>query len=137
MATNGEFQSGRLLNATPLLMATAMLEVGAAVGLLAAPAAVVRLLFGPDVELFPVVGVARLTGAALLALGAACWWGRQLPRAARALVGGALVYNAAVVILLITGALGALGPLLGAVVALHGGLTIWCLLVVASAEPSL
>ncbi|HTH92512.1 hypothetical protein, partial [Mycobacterium sp.] len=86
------------------------------------------------VDVFPAAGVARLTGAALLSLGAACWWARHEERSAasRALVGGMLIYNATVVALVIAGALGALGPLQWAAVVLHGALAIWCAWVVAN-----
>src|SRR3954463_15125297 len=49
-------------------------------------------------RILPAVGMARLTGAALLSLGAACWWARhdRGSAASKAIVGGMLIYNAAV-----------------------------------------
>ena len=125
--------SGPLTSVTPLFIVTAAIEVGAGLTLLVAPAVVIGLLFGPAVDVFPAAGIARLTGAALLSLGAACWWARheQQSAASKALVGAMLIYNAAVVVLVIVGALGALGPLQWAVVVLHGSLAIWCAWVVA------
>jgi hypothetical protein len=116
-----------------LFIVTAALELGAGLTLLVAPAVVIRLLFGSTVEVFPAVGIARLTGAALLSLGAACWWARHDERSAAstALVGALLIYNAAVVALGIGGAIGALGPLQWAAIVLHGVQTIWCVWVVA------
>ena len=121
-------ESNPLTTVTRLLIVTAVIELGAGLTLLAAPAVVIRLLFGPAVDVSPAVGIARLAGAALLSLGAACWWGRHEEGrvASRALVGALLIYNAAVVALVILGALGTLGSLQWAAVVLHGVLAIWC-----------
>jgi len=121
------------MNVAQLFIVTAVIESVAGLTLLLAPAVFIRLLFGSAVEMFPATGVARLTGAALLSLGAACWWARHEERSAasKALVGGMLIYNATVVALVIAGALGALGPLQWAAVVLHGALAIWCAWVVA------
>ena len=122
------------MNVAQLFIVTAVIESVAGLTLLVAPAVFIRLLFGSAVDVFPAAGVARLTGAALLSLGAACWWARHEERSAasRALVGGMLIYNATVVALVIAGALGALGPLQWAAVVLHGALAIWCAWVVAN-----
>ena len=121
------------MNVAQLFIVTAMIESVAGLTLLLAPAVFIRLLFGSAIDVFPAAGVARLTGAALLSLGAACWWARHEERSAasRALVGGMLIYNATVVALVIAGALGALGPLQWAAVVLHGAMAIWCAWVVA------
>jgi hypothetical protein len=118
---------------TYLFIVTAALESGAGLVLLAAPAVVIRLLFGSAVEVFPAAGLARLTGVALLSLGAACWWARDDERSAasRAIVGAMLIYNAAVAMLVLVGGLGSLGPLQWAAVALHGPMAIWCARIVA------
>ena len=125
-------ESGLLTSVTKLFIVTAAIETGAGLTLLVAPAVAIRLLFGSAVDVFPAAGIARLTGAALLSLGAACWWARheEQSAASRALVGAMLIYNAAVVALGIVGALGALGPLQWAAVVIHGILTIWCAWVV-------
>jgi hypothetical protein len=122
------------MNVAQLFIVTAVIESVAGLTLLVAPAVFIRLLFGSAVDVFPAAGVARLTGAALLSLGGACWWARHEERSAasRALVGGMLIYNATVVALVIAGALGALGPLQWAAVVLHGALAIWCAWVVAN-----
>ena len=116
------------MSITRLFLVTAALEATAGLTLLVVPAMVLRLLFGPAVDVFPAVGVVRLAGAALLTLGAACWWARHDARSAasRALVGALFIYNAAVVALGLVGALGALGPLQLAAVVLHGAQAIWC-----------
>lgn len=129
----GSVESGPLTRVTQLFIVTAAIELGAGLTLLAAPAVVIRLLFGSAAEVFPAVGIVRLTGIALLSLGAACWWARndQRSAASSALVGAMLIYNVAVVALVLVGALGSLGPLQWAAVVLHGALGIWCARVVA------
>jgi hypothetical protein len=115
---------------TQLLMVSAALELGAGLGLLFAPAVLIRLLFGSAVDVVPAAGVARVAGVALLSLAAACWWARDSARGvSRAMVGAMLIYNAGVVTLVLLGQLGSLGPLQWAAVVLHGALGIWCALI--------
>jgi hypothetical protein len=113
----------------PFFVVSAVMEVGAGVALLAAPALAIRLVFGSsgtEAE----VALGRLAGAALLSLGAACWLARHdgVSAASSALVSGMLTYNAAVVALVLTGSLGPIGPLLSGAALLHGGMAVWCLL---------
>ena len=113
----------------PFFMASGVMEVGAGVALLAAPDLVIRLIFrssGTDAG----IALGRLAGAALLSLGAACWLARHdgISAASSALVSGMLTYNAAVVALVLAGALGPVGPLLSGVAVLHGAMALWCLL---------
>ena len=121
-------ESDHSKNVAQLFMVTAALELGAGLALLVAPAAIVRLSFGAAVELFPAVGIARLTGVALLSLGAACWWARDDVRSAasRAVVRAMLIYNAGVLALVLLGGLGALGLPQWAAVVIHGAMGIWC-----------
>ena len=65
------------MNTTQFFVVTAVLEVGAGLALLLAPALVISLLVGPSAEIQTGVAIGRLAGAALLSLGAACWWARQ------------------------------------------------------------
>lgn len=118
---------------TRLFIVTAAIELGAGLTLLVAPAVVIRLLFGSEVDVFPATSIARVTGAALLSLGTACWWARHDERteASRGLVGALLVYNAAVAALVSVGVLGDLGPLQWSAIVLHAALAIWCVWVVA------
>jgi len=108
---------------------TAGIEIGAGLALFVAPALVISLLFGHS-EIQIAVAVGRLAGAALVSLGAACWWARPDggSAASRGLVSGLLIYNAAVVALVLSGSLGSLGPPLWAVVVVHGAMAIWCVL---------
>lgn len=123
----------QLTSVSRLLTLTAALELGAGTVLIVAPAMILILLLGPAVDVTPAVGVARVMGAALIALGAACWWTRDEERtaAAKALVRAMLIYNVAVVALVLIGALGALGPLQWTAVLLHGILAIWCVRIAA------
>jgi hypothetical protein len=108
-------------------VATAVMEVGAGLALLLAPALVIKLLFGPS-EIQTGVAIGRLAGAALVSLGAACWWARHDggSAASRGLVSGLLIYNAAVVALVLSASFGSLGPPLWAAVVVHGAMAIWC-----------
>jgi hypothetical protein len=113
----------------PFFVVSALMEVGAGVALLAAPDLAIRLVFGSSgTEAGLALG--RLAGGALLSLGAACWLARHdgISGASSALVSGMLIYNAAVVALVLTGSLGSLGPLLAGLALLHGGMALWCLL---------
>jgi hypothetical protein len=125
---SGIESAGRTATA-PFFVVSAVMEVGAGLALLVAPALAIRLVFGSS-GTEAGVGLGRLAGGALLSLGAACWFARYDAgsAAARALVTGMLIYNAAVVALALTGSLGALGPLLWGVAVLHGVMTLWCLL---------
>lgn len=108
-----------------LLTITAVLEAGTGLGLLVAPAIVARLLLGATLDAPAAVTVARVAGAALLALGAACWLSRAN---GRALVMAMLFYNVAATVILAHAALGlsltgiGLWPAIG----LHTVLAGWC-----------
>ena len=119
---------GRTAIAT-FFVVSGVMEVGAGVALLAAPDLAIRLIFGAS-GTEAAVALGRLAGGALLSLGAACWLARHdgVSAASRALVSGMLIYNAAVVALVLTGSLGPVGPLLLSVTVLHGGMALWCLL---------
>jgi hypothetical protein len=110
-----------------LFVATAVIEIGAGVALLVAPALVITLVFDPS-EMQTAAAMGRLAGAALLSLGAACWWARHDggSAASRGLVSGLLIYNAAVVGLVFSGSLGSISPLLWALIVVHGSMALWC-----------
>jgi hypothetical protein len=109
---------------------TAVIEAGAGLALGCCPSAVVVLLLGSGLDTPAAVLLGRLAGAALLALGVACWLARNdtQSRAARGLVAAMLLYNFAAVVLFVFAALGlglhgvALWPAAG----LHTAMAVWC-----------
>lgn len=111
----------------PVLTVSAMLEIGAGLILLAAPGTAISLTFGLAGDGASVF-VGRVLGAALLSIGAACWLARpdRGSAASRALVIGLVLYNTAIVALVISSLLGSPGPTLWMIAALHGAMSIWC-----------
>jgi len=101
-----------------LLALTAVIEAATGLALIIAPSLVGRLLFGAE---FTGVAnpAARVTGIALLALGAGCWPGSTA-------LCGMLTYGALVTLYLAyLGVIGEwVGPLLWPAVVLHGILTV-------------
>jgi hypothetical protein len=112
---------------TQFFVVTAAMEIGAGLGLLVAPALIVGLLFGSS-DIQTGVAIGRVAGAALVSLGAACWWARHDSgsAASRGLVSGLLIYNTAVMALVLSGSLGSLSLPLWAVVVLHAAMAVWC-----------
>jgi hypothetical protein len=110
-----------------LLVATAVVEAGAGLGLLLLPAVVLNLLIGVSQPAPEAVFVGRVAGAALLALGVASWLGRSGP-APGGLIAGLLVYNASVASLLVYAGLGLdlAGIALWPAVVLHVAMAGWC-----------
>ena len=84
-----------------LLAATAAIEAGAGSALMCCPSATAAFLLGSPLEKPAAVTLGRVAGAALLALGVACWLasGDAQSRAARGLVAAMLLYNLAAVAL--------------------------------------
>ena len=84
-----------------LLFLTAIIEAGAGLGLLAVPSIVVRLLLGGEIS-GAGIPLGRVAGAALFALGVACWLAHYDPQscAARGLVRAMVVYNLGAVVIL-------------------------------------
>ena len=111
----------------PLFIATAVIEVGAGLALIASPALAASILIGAPAD--SVVG--RVAGAALLALALACWRARQDPnsRAATGIVSAMLLYNVAAGAVLAYAAIGLRlsGIGLWPAVVLHGAIAVWCL----------
>jgi hypothetical protein len=114
-----------------LFSLTGVLEAATGLGLLVAPSAVVTLLLGAPLDTPASMTVSRVAGVALLALGVACWFARDdtAGRAANGLLAAMLLYNIAVVavLLLAWGSLGLLGIAFWPVVLAHGGLAAWCI----------
>lgn len=118
-------------SASTLFTATAVIELGAGLALLTCPSATAVLLVGVPLEALASLTVARVAGAALLALGVACWLARgdARSRAARGLVAAMVIYNFGVAVIL--GAAGirsqAVGIALWPAVMLHAAMTVWCI----------
>src|SRR5947208_14656016 len=76
------------------LTLTAIIEAATGLALIAVPAIVVRLLLGAEIS-GASIPLGRVGGAALLALGVACWLARDdtQSRATRGLVVAMLMYN--------------------------------------------
>ena len=108
-----------------LLAITAVLEAATGLGLLVATPMVARLLLSATLDTPAAVTVARVAGAALLVLGAACWLARN---SGRVLVVAMLFYNVAAVAILAHAAVGlALSGIgLWPAVGLHTALAGWC-----------
>jgi hypothetical protein len=89
----------------PLLLVTAVVEAATGLALVLAPSAVVWVLVGSPLDTPPGVLVGRVAGAALFALGIACWLAppNEPGRTAAGLVAPMLVYNVAVIVLLALG----------------------------------
>ena len=112
-----------------LLTMTAIIEAATGLALIALPAIVVWLLLGAEIS-GASVPLGRVAGAALLALGIACWLARDdtQSRAARGLFVAMLTYNiAATAVLAFAGiGLGLHGVLLWPAVVLHAAMGAWC-----------
>jgi hypothetical protein len=78
-----------------LLIATALIELGAGVALLCCPSATVVLLVGSPLDAPAAVTLGRVAGVALLALGVACWLARSDAQscAAKGLTDAMVLYN--------------------------------------------
>lgn len=112
-----------------LLVLTAVIEAGAGLVFLIAPSVAAMLLFGSSPDAPVALMVTRLTGAALVTLGVACWLvcGDLESRAAAGVVAAMLFYNlAALTILVAAGISGLVGITLWLGVVLHSTMAVWC-----------
>lgn len=121
------------LGITRLLVATAAMESGTGLALIALPSPVATFLLGSSIDAPAAATVGRVAGEALAALGLTCWLGRHdgESRAARRLVGAMLVYNAGVAVVLAHGGLtlGLTGIALWPTALLHTVMGGWCFVV--------
>jgi hypothetical protein len=79
-----------------------VIEAGAGLALLCVPSAAVQILLGAPFDAPDALAVARVGGAALLALGVACWLARgdTKSRAERGLIAAMVIYNLGVALIL-------------------------------------
>lgn len=109
-----------------LLIVKAAVEASTGISLTLFPSAILFLLLGSSLYAAPGKVVCWIAGAALFAIGIACWTARNEARshAAIGLLAGTMVYDAAVVVILLLARfhLGLLGMALWPAVALHLGL---------------
>jgi hypothetical protein len=114
-----------------LLTVTAILEAGTGLALVVSPSMPVSLLLGTSLETPSTVAVGRIAGAALLALGVACWLARndEKSRAATGLIAAMLLYNIAVVAVLAGADFGSglSGVGLWPGLVLHVSMAVWCI----------
>ena len=113
-----------------LLTITAAVEAATGVALAVAPGSVVLLLLGSPLESPAGQVISRVLAAALFSLGAACWLARDeaQSRTAAGLIAAMLLYNIAVVSLLVYArvGLGMSGIGFLPAVILHAALSVWC-----------
>jgi hypothetical protein len=113
-----------------LLTLTTVIEEVAGVALLCWPSATVVLLLGSGLDTPALVALGRLAGAALFALGIACWLARLdwQSRAATGVITAMIFYDLGAVVIL--GAAGIqlrpVGLALWPAVGLHAAMAVWC-----------
>jgi hypothetical protein len=114
-----------------LQIVTAVIELGAGLALMGFPSAAVVFLLGSPLDTAAAVTLGRVAGAALLALGVACWLARgdTQSQAARGLIAAMVVYNFAAVALFVFAGLGLglCGVALWPAAVLHMMMAVWCI----------
>ena len=118
------------MKARSLFIVTALIEVGIGLALLASPALTSSILIGGPFDTPADSVVGRVAGAALLALGLACWLAKndEQTRAAKGLIVSLLLYNVAAALVLIYAGLGLRlsGVGLWPAALLHIVMAAWC-----------
>ena len=113
-----------------LLSVTGALEAATGLVLLLAPSMLVELLLGAPPGTPAGVTVSRVAGAAVLALGIACWLarGEAASGAANGLIAAMLLYNVGAVVILVLAWIspGLSGIAFWPVVLGHAALAAWC-----------
>ena len=112
------------------LALSAVIELGAGLGMLLLPSPLAVILLGSSLDTAVSATVARVAGLALIALGISCWFVRYdgKGRAARGVLGAMVLYNIGACALLVF--VGAGLQLTGIgwwpAVLVHGALGVWC-----------
>jgi hypothetical protein len=114
-----------------LKTATAIIEAGAGLALLAVPSMTASLLLGMPLDSPAAVSLARVGGAAIVALAIVCWLARRDADslASRNLIVAMLSYNTAVAVVLAFASIsdGLHGVLLWPAVVFHVAMSAWCI----------
>jgi hypothetical protein len=113
-----------------LLALTAVLELLTGIGLLLAPALLIHLLLGAEINDAVVFTITRVGGSAIISLALACWLARKdyQGMGSKALITGMLVYNIAVFTTLAYSAYSyKTTPILIAALVAHGLLAVFCI----------
>jgi hypothetical protein len=115
-----------------LLTVTALIELGTGLVMVTFPSLLIRLLLGSPINTPVEYTLARVAGVAILSLAVACWLARNdgQSSAARGLVSAMVLYNTAIVLVLVYAALGLALSCFGLwlVVLLHMAMAVWCIL---------
>ena len=113
-------------------IATTVIEAAAGLALIVSPALAASILIGAPFDTPADAVVGRVAGAALLALGLACWRARndEQSQARSGIVAGMLLYNAVTVMVLADAGivLHLSGIGLWPAVVLHAAMAVWCLI---------
>jgi hypothetical protein len=127
-------------NPKPLLSTMGAAEAATGLVVAVAPSLLVELLLGAAPGTAAGVTVSRVAGVAILALGVGCWLARHdaAGRAARGLIVAMLLYNAALVAILVLAWAnqGMSGIALWPVVLAHAALAVWCVVALSKEKPA-
>jgi len=114
-----------------LLTVTAIIEFGTGLVMVAFPSLLIGLLLGSPIHTPVEYTLARVAGVAILSLALACWLARNDGKSsvAKGLVSAMVLYNTAIVLVLVYAALGLALSCFGLwlVVLLHTAMAIWCI----------
>jgi len=115
-----------------LLTITAITEFGTGLLLLVLPSLLISLLFGISADTLVELAIAHLAGVAIISLAVGCWLARNdcQSSSARGIVIALILYNSAIVVVLIYTALGLMlcGVGLWPVVLFHTAMSALCII---------
>jgi hypothetical protein len=114
-----------------LLTFTAWIEFGTGLVMVTFPSLLISLLLGSPINTPVEYALARVAGVAILSLAVACWLARYDGKSSVTvgLVSAMVIYNIAIVLVLVYAALGLALSCFGLwlVVLLHTAMAIWCI----------